>query len=232
MRQDNFETLYNCIYNAEFWKGCGFKNKRSSSEVEKKERTYLENHIESIAYDIDDKRESVSIYMKRVYRNDIKLLNIKDMRETYPIITQVRMDKKIQQARENAKNEFSREQIGWIEEIDTKPSMIVDIVKEELYDRLKSVSSASIEDIQPSQDYNIISSHDIERISEEDVPIVANPSNVEYRSDTCSMIFLQDNISGISDEYNPIDTIKKICLKYPNESCSIEILNYLKNKNL
>ncbi|KAF8574773.1 hypothetical protein K439DRAFT_1665336 [Ramaria rubella] len=178
MKLDNFDTLYNCVYNADFWKKCGFRNKRCSKGIEEDEKTYLEEYIKDIADGIVDKRKSVSSYMKRVYKDDIEEVNKKDENEVAPVIIQERYIKKVQEVKEKAKDEFSRERMKWVDEVELTPSVIKEDVKRELHDgiSLKSVTTTDFSDIEECH----------------------------------------------------IKAVKDICNKYPNESCSIEILQYLK----
>jgi hypothetical protein len=152
--------LYRYIFDSDFWKKLGFRNKRSSALVEQQERRYLEEYIRVIQDDIAIVRDEVDRYIRHYYSKSIKECNEVDERISLAI-AQDRASRK--------EKEFRRR-------------------------------------VEDDKTYNKISLQSA--ISEVTTP------------------------SSLISEYRHFEEIKKICSKYPEDPCSVEISKYLEDNHL
>lgn len=72
MEKEDLDSLYRFIHNAGFWRKCGFRNKRASHEVERRERRYMEEYIGNVEGTIVEMRINVTEYITRCYSEVIR----------------------------------------------------------------------------------------------------------------------------------------------------------------
>lgn len=125
--------LYRVVYDADFWKQTGFKNKRAAAIIEEGEVDFLTGYIEDIERTIQARRKPVIKYFREFYADEIDKHNSEDAIISRQIVSN-NFQKHIQNAKREAVTEIYEEKFGLLQDANNINSIDKQLIK----DRLKS----------------------------------------------------------------------------------------------
>lgn len=201
------DALYRAIYNANFWKGAGFRTKRASVPVEDRERKYLNKQLESIYDTIGVKRDTMMSYIRNKYISQLSRYNQGDMIVSVETLKD-RADKAHDRMVDNVVKEFAVLQLPWVESIKIPKKYTGDEIKEIL--KLEKGKRDPPEPEITRKDISIDKGEDIKK---------------EMSIQECSFLDTDDYGKLLSD-------ILEVCNEFPNERGTGIILDLIKKSNL